>query len=62
MLLADKSLKYRVSDIVLPVSAPHQPLWTMMGALALYAVIVVIITTQKLVKRGWVFGPGRIFI
>jgi methionine sulfoxide reductase heme-binding subunit len=51
VLLADKSLKYRVSDIVLPVSAPHQPLWTMMGALALYAVIVVIITTQKLVKR-----------
>jgi DMSO/TMAO reductase YedYZ heme-binding membrane subunit len=51
VLLADKSLKYRVSDIVLPVSAPHQPLWTMMGALALYAVIVVIITTQKRVKR-----------
>jgi methionine sulfoxide reductase heme-binding subunit len=51
VLLADKSLKYRVSDIILPVSAPHQPLWTMMGALALYAVIVVIITTQKRVKR-----------
>jgi sulfoxide reductase heme-binding subunit YedZ len=51
VLLADKSLKYRVSDIILPVSAPHQPLWTMMGALALYAVIVVIMTTQKRVKR-----------
>src|SRR5579872_4783685 len=51
VLLADKSLRYRVSDIVLPVSAPHQPLWTMLGSLALYAVIVVVVTTQKLVKR-----------
>jgi sulfoxide reductase heme-binding subunit YedZ len=51
VLLADKSLKYRVSDILLPVSAPHQPMWTLLGALALYAVIVVIVTTQKVVKR-----------
>ncbi|HEV2353902.1 MAG TPA: carboxypeptidase-like regulatory domain-containing protein, partial [Puia sp.] len=51
VLLADKALKYRVSDIVLPVSAPHQPVWTLLGSLALYALIVVIITTQKSVKR-----------
>jgi len=51
LLLGDKSLRYRVSDIVLPVSAPHQPLWTVLGSLALYAVIVVIVTTQKAVKR-----------
>jgi DMSO/TMAO reductase YedYZ heme-binding membrane subunit len=51
VLLGDKSLRYRVSDIVLPVSAPHQPVWTLLGSLALYAVIVVIVTTQKAVKR-----------
>jgi sulfoxide reductase heme-binding subunit YedZ len=51
VLLADKTLRYRVSDIVLPVAAPHQPLWTLLGSLALYAVIVVIVTTQKVVKR-----------
>jgi sulfoxide reductase heme-binding subunit YedZ len=51
VLLADRSLKYRVSDIILPVSAPHQPFWTLLGSLALYAVIVVIVTTQKVVKR-----------
>jgi sulfoxide reductase heme-binding subunit YedZ len=51
VLLGDKSLRYRISDIVLPVSAPHQPLWTLLGSLALYAVIVVIVTTQKAVKR-----------
>jgi methionine sulfoxide reductase heme-binding subunit len=51
LLLVDKSLRYRVTDIVLPVFAPHQPLWTLLGSLALYALIVVIITTQKGVKR-----------
>jgi sulfoxide reductase heme-binding subunit YedZ len=51
LLLMDKSLRYRVADIVLPVSAPHQPVWTMLGALALYALLVVIVTTQKVVKR-----------
>jgi sulfoxide reductase heme-binding subunit YedZ len=51
VLLADRALRYRVSDIVLPVFARHQPLWTLLGSLALYALIVVIITTQKAVKR-----------
>jgi methionine sulfoxide reductase heme-binding subunit len=51
LLLMDKSLRYRVADIVLPVSAPHQPVWTMLGALALYALLVVIVTTQNAVKR-----------
>jgi DMSO/TMAO reductase YedYZ heme-binding membrane subunit len=51
LLLGDKTLHYRVTDIVFPVSAPHQPVWTLLGALALYALIVVVITTQKVVKR-----------
>jgi predicted ferric reductase len=51
LLLGDKALHYRVRDIILPVSAPHQPLWTLLGSLAIYAVVVVIITTQKGVKR-----------
>jgi methionine sulfoxide reductase heme-binding subunit len=51
LLLADKSLRYRPVDLILPVSAPHQPVWTVMGSLALYAVVVVVITTQKAVKR-----------
>jgi DMSO/TMAO reductase YedYZ heme-binding membrane subunit len=51
LLLVDKSLRYRVMDILLPVSAPHQPVWTLLGSLALYALVVVVITTQKGVKR-----------
>jgi sulfoxide reductase heme-binding subunit YedZ len=51
LLLVDKSLRYRITDILLPVSAPHQPVWTLLGSLALYALVVVIVTTQKVVKR-----------
>ncbi|HXD79790.1 MAG TPA: ferric reductase-like transmembrane domain-containing protein [Puia sp.] len=51
VLLVDKSLKYHLADIILPVSAPHQPVWTLLGSVALYALIAVIVTTQKAVKR-----------
>ena len=51
LLVAGKALKYRLADILLPVSAPHQAVWTVLGAMALYALIVVVITTQKAVKR-----------
>jgi methionine sulfoxide reductase heme-binding subunit len=51
LLLPDATLRYRLTDVIFPVHAPHQPFWTVLGSLALYAVIVVILTTQKKVKR-----------
>jgi sulfoxide reductase heme-binding subunit YedZ len=51
LLLPDASLRYRLADIIWPAYAPHQPFQTVLGALALYALIVVIISTQKAVKR-----------
>jgi DMSO/TMAO reductase YedYZ heme-binding membrane subunit len=58
LLLPDAALKYRVVDILLPVNAPHQAFWTVLGTLAFYALVVVVITTQKVVKnrlgfRAW---------
>jgi sulfoxide reductase heme-binding subunit YedZ len=58
LLLPDATLKYHVVDILFPVNAPHQAFWTVLGALTLYALIVVIITTQKVIKnrlgfRAW---------
>lgn len=58
LLLPDAALKYRVMDILFPVNAPHQAAWTVLGTLSLYALIAVIITTQKVVKnrlgfRAW---------
>jgi sulfoxide reductase heme-binding subunit YedZ len=51
LLLPDAATKFLIADIVFPVHAPHQALWVSLGAVALYALIVVILTTQKVVKR-----------
>jgi DMSO/TMAO reductase YedYZ heme-binding membrane subunit len=51
LLLPDAALKYHVVDLLWPVHAPHQWFWTILGALALYALIVVIVTTQKVIKN-----------
>ena len=59
LLLVDRSLRYRVVDIIVPVNAPHQPVWTVLGSLALYALVVVIITTQKSVKRSLGFRAWK---
>jgi photosystem II stability/assembly factor-like uncharacterized protein/DMSO/TMAO reductase YedYZ heme-binding membrane subunit len=59
LLLPDPSLKYRVADIVAPVAAPHQPFWTVLGALAAYAVILVVVTTQKGIKRRMGFRAWK---
>jgi sulfoxide reductase heme-binding subunit YedZ len=52
LLLPDKAEHYRVLDILFPNGAPHQPVWTWLGTIALYAVAVVIITTQKGIKNA----------
>ncbi|HEY4287653.1 MAG TPA: ferric reductase-like transmembrane domain-containing protein [Puia sp.] len=51
LLLPDAALKYRLVDILFPLYAPHQVVWTLLGALALYALVVVIVTTQKKIKN-----------
>ncbi len=48
----DPSSKFKWANIFLPNGqAPHQPLFVNFGILSLYALIIVIITTQKVVKR-----------
>jgi methionine sulfoxide reductase heme-binding subunit len=51
LLLPDKALHYRKIDILFPAFVQHQPFWTVLGSLAFYAVVVVIVTTQKVVKK-----------
>jgi methionine sulfoxide reductase heme-binding subunit len=58
LLLPVAAEHYHLTDILFPVHAPHQPFWTCVGALAWYALITVVITTQKRVKnrlgfRAW---------
>ena len=59
VLLGDKASKFRLVDIFWPVDAPHQALWVIPGALSLYAVLIVIVTTQKVVKKAMGFRAWK---
>jgi len=59
LLLPDTASKFKWKDILFPVDAPHQALWVILGSLALYALIVVIITTQKVVKNRMSFRAWK---
>ena len=50
-LVLDKTTKFTWIDIIYPVNAPKQKLFVVMGTLAMLALITVIITTQKKIKR-----------
>lgn len=54
-LLLDKENKFTVTDIVLPLHAPKQPAIVLLGSLSLLALLIVIITTQKAIKRKMSF-------
>lgn len=51
LLLLDKSSKFSFIDIVFPLNAPHQSFAVALGTISLFALIVVIITTQKVIKK-----------
>lgn len=51
LLLFDPATRFTLPDILWPVHAPHQRLFVALGTLALYALLTVIITTQKAVKH-----------
>ena len=51
LLLFDQQTKFRFMNILLPVNEPHQPWLVAMGVISLYAIVIVIVTTQKSIKR-----------
>jgi len=59
LLLFDPSTKFGFLDIIFPVQAPHQKLFVAFGTLAMYAVFVVIITTQKVIKKKLTFRAWK---
>jgi len=55
-LLLNKSPKFRVLDLIYPVHSPQQPLENTIGALALYIVALMVITSYfriQLGRRTW---------
>jgi len=54
-LVLDKQTKFTITHVLWPVDAPKQKLLVALGTLSLYALIIVIITTQKKVKKKMSF-------
>lgn len=50
-LLLDKEQAFTLRDILWPVAAPKQSNIVMLGTISFYALLIVIITTQKIVKK-----------
>jgi len=56
VLLLNKKPKFRVIDLVYPIHSPQQPLENTIGAIALYAVAIMVITSYfriQLGRRTW---------
>ena len=51
LLLLDPSTKFKLIDIIFPIHAPTQRLFVALGTVSLLALIVIILTTQKLIKK-----------
>ncbi|MGB2620815.1 MAG: ferric reductase-like transmembrane domain-containing protein [Candidatus Acidiferrum sp.] len=52
VLLFNKSPKFRVLDIVYPIHSPQQPLENTIGAVALYIVALMVVTSYARIQLG----------
>src|SRR5712671_2917667 len=52
VLLFDKSAKFRILDLLYPVHSPSQPLENTVGAIALYVVAIVVVTSYLRIRLG----------
>jgi sulfoxide reductase heme-binding subunit YedZ len=55
LLVLDTSTKFTFLDVIFPIGAPKQTFFVTLGVLAMYALITVVITTQKVVKKKMSF-------
>ena len=59
LLLFDPATKFKFIDIIFPINAPHQKLFVAFGTLSMFAIITVVITTQKVVKKKMSFRTWK---
>jgi DMSO/TMAO reductase YedYZ heme-binding membrane subunit len=52
VLLFSSQVRFRALDIVFPVWSPKQPLENTLGAVALYALVIVVVTSYARIKIG----------
>src|SRR6186997_1953916 len=58
-LVLNRTSKFTFIDVIFPLNAPSQSLVVALGTLSLYAITVVIITTQKIIKRKMSFRAWK---
>ena len=51
ILLLDASTKYNLAAIFLPFKAPQQQIWVTMGILSMYCIALVVLTSQKFIRK-----------
>ena len=59
LLLFAPATKFTFINIIFPINAPHQKLFVAMGTLSMFALITVLITTQKVVKKKMSFRTWK---
>ena len=59
LLLLAPATKFTFIDIIFPINAPHQKLFVAMGTLSMFAIITVLITTQKVIKKRMSFRTWK---
>ena len=59
LLLFDPATKFKFIDIIFPLNAPHQKLFVAFGTLSMFAIITVLITTQKVVRKKMSFRTWK---
>ncbi|HLK31361.1 MAG TPA: ferric reductase-like transmembrane domain-containing protein [Puia sp.] len=59
LLLLAPSTKFTFVDIIFPLNAPNQKIFVALGTLSMFALIIVIITTQKKLKRMMSFRTWK---
>ena len=51
LLVCDAGTKFTLVDMLVPGHAPKQPVFVALGIFALFALLVVVVTTQKTIKK-----------
>jgi DMSO/TMAO reductase YedYZ heme-binding membrane subunit len=51
LLVLDKDLGFRWPDLIWGLGAPKQPIFVLLGSLSMLGLVLIIVTTQKFIKR-----------
>ena len=59
LLVLDKSSKFTFVDVLFPIHAPHQRLFVALGTLAFYALVLVVLTSLRGIRKRLSFRTWK---